>query len=318
MIVVVGTRWTDVDLMGRLLQEMDDGGDEWVHLHYPAIDEHGEACASSRIPLDQLEETRRTVPSRVWEALWQGNPVPAEGALFPADKLIEYGPDDLTITDPNTGRKIHRPLRYYGASDYAVSDGGGDYTVHIVVGVDHRDNIFVMDLWRGQTGPAESIDAMIALMQKWKPMVWAQEKGVIDRSLGPFMARRMNETKTYIHMAKFASVSDKVTRAQSILGRVSMSKVMFPRHEEWWPAFQSEIIRFPHGRADDQVDAFSLIGRMLAGMHGGRMPPGEPPPGRILSVGGMPVAGYNLMTYNDLLAEEDALRPRRRSGGRRR
>ena len=47
VMVVVGTRWTDVDLMGRLLEEMDAGGPEWVHLHYPAIDEYGEACAPS-------------------------------------------------------------------------------------------------------------------------------------------------------------------------------------------------------------------------------------------------------------------------------
>ena len=32
VMVVIGTRWTDTDLMGRLLAEMDEGGDAWVHL----------------------------------------------------------------------------------------------------------------------------------------------------------------------------------------------------------------------------------------------------------------------------------------------
>ena len=317
VMVVVGTRWTDVDLMGRLLAEMDEGGAQWVHLHYPAIDDNGEACAPSRIPLDQLVETRRTVPARVWSALWQGDPAPETGALFPAEGLKEYGPEDLLVTDPQTLKPIKRPLRFYGASDFAVTDGGGDWSVHGVVAADPWDNLYIVDWWRGQVGPDESIDAMITLMKKYPIMTWAQERGVLDRSLGPFMQKRMNETQTYIHLARFPSVSDKVVRAQSILGRISMGKVYFPRHEEWWPPLRQELIRFPHGRADDQVDVLSLMGRMLAGMHGGRMPAAPPEPGRILTVGGKPTAGYNLCTLNDLWDEEEALQPRRRRRRRR-
>ena len=311
VMVVVGTRWTDVDLMGRLLAEMDEGGPEWVHLHYPAIDENGEACAPSRIPLEQLEETRRSVPARVWSSLWQGDPTPETGSVFPADKLHEFDDSDLQVVDPNTGLKIKTPMRYYGASDYAVSEDAGDFTVHIVVGVDPSDTIHVMDVWRKQAGPAEAIDAMIAMMAKWKPMCWAQEKGVLDKALGPFMMRRMHEEKAWIHIVKFPSATDKVTRVQSILGRLSMDKVKF-RKASWWPALRAEIIKFPHSRFDDQIDALSLIGRMLAGMVGGSMPPGSPPPGRTLMVGGRAVAGYNAMTLDDLWDEEESLRPRRR------
>ena len=310
--VVVGTRWTDVDLMGRLLQEAADDGRELTHLHYPAIDDAGEACAPSRIPLDQLEETRRTVPARVWNSLWMGNPTPAEGAFFPASGLIEYDPDELEVTDPHTGKSIKRPMTFYGASDFAVTPGGGDYTVHLVVGVDPNDDIYIMDLWRKQAGPAEGIDSMIDLMQAWNPRVWGHEKGPIDKAIGPFMHKRMQERRAYFHLARFASSRDKEERCQSILGRVSMRKVRFPKHAEFWPKLQNEIIRFPHGKHDDQVDCLAIIGRMLHGMVGGVMPPGAPPLGRILTVGGQPTAGYNLMTLNDLYAEEERLKPRRR------
>ena len=291
---------------------MDEGGDQWTHLHYPAVTESGEACAPSRIPLEQLQETRRAIPARMWGAMWMGDPTPATGALFPADGLKEYQTEDLLVSDPQTGGTIDRPLRFYGASDFAVTEGGGDWSVHGVVAADPWDNLYIVDWWRGQVGPDESIDAMIGLMKKHPIMSWAFEKGVIDRSLGPFMQKRMNETQTYIHTVRFPSVADKVVRAQSILGRVSMGKVFFPRHEEWWPPLRQELIRFPHGRTDDQVDVLSLMGRMLAGMIGGRMPPAAPEPGRILTVGGKPTAGYNLMTLNDLWDEEEALRPRRR------
>ena len=298
--------------MGKLLAEMDAGGDEWVHLHFPAIDTDGRACAESRIPLAQLVETRRTVPAPTWNSLWMGDPTPAEGSFFPADKLIEYGPADLEVVDPTTGKPIARPMTFYGASDFAATPDGGDWSVHLVVGLDPFDNIYIMDLWREQTDPAVSIDAMIDMMETWKPMFWAHEKGTLDRALTPFMAKRMAERRAYYHMVRFASARDREERCQSILGRISMGKVRFPTHEEFWPVMQNEIVRFPHSAHDDQVDCLALIGRMLAGMTAGRMPPGAPPPGRLLTVGGKPTPGYNLMTYDDLLAEEESLRPRRR------
>ena len=254
----------------------------------------------------------------------RGDPTPATGALFPAAGLLEYGPDDLMMEIPlpagpdgkvpDATRIIPRPMTYYGASDFAVTEGGGDYTVHIVVGVDPNDTIYILDLWRKQAAPDEPIDAMIGLMKKWKPMAWAQERGVLDKALGPFMQRRMNEERAYFHLVRYASATDKATRAQSILGRVSMGKVRFPRAADapWWPALRAEIIRFPHGSTDDQVDTLSLIGRMLAGMTGGAIPEDAAPPGRILIIGGKPPADYNHMTLNDLWDEEEALRPRRR------
>ena len=329
VMVIVGTRWTDVDLMGRLLQEAADDGRELTHLHYPAIDDDGEACAPSRIPLTQLEETRRTVPPRVWSSLYQGNPTPAEGALFPADKLIEYGPDDLMMEIPlpagpdgkvpDAKRIIPRPMTYYGASDFAVSDGKGDYTVHIVVGVDPLDNIYIMDLWREQASPDESINAMIGMMRRWKTTAWAQEKGALDKALTPFMQRRMTEERAYFHMVRFASATDKATRAQSILGRISMGKVRFPRAADapWWPILRDELIRFPHGKHDDQVDTMSLVGRMIAGMITGSMPNEGLPhgtPGLHINTGqsSAPVKGHRPMTLNDLWKEEERLKPRRR------
>ena len=177
IMIVIGTRWTDVDLMGRLLQEAADDGRELTHLHFPAIDAAGEACAPSRIPLSQLVETRNTVPARVWNSLYQGSPVPAEGAFFPASGLVEYEAEELEVIDPHTKKTIKRPMTYYGASDFAVTPGGGDFTCHLVVGVDPNDDIYIVDLWRGQAGPAESIDSMIDLMKAWQTRAWGHEKG---------------------------------------------------------------------------------------------------------------------------------------------
>jgi hypothetical protein len=41
-------------------------------------------------------------------------------------------------------------LNVYGASDYAVTSHGGDYTAHVVIGVDPENRMYLLDLWRGQ------------------------------------------------------------------------------------------------------------------------------------------------------------------------
>jgi hypothetical protein len=64
-------------------------------------------------------------PARTWSALYQQRPAPEEGDYFHADWLRPY-----------EAMPARETLKIYGASDYAVTADGGDYTVHIVVGID--------------------------------------------------------------------------------------------------------------------------------------------------------------------------------------
>ena len=116
-------------------------------------------------------------------------------------------------------------MTVYGASDYAVTDKGGDYTVHIVVGVDPEERIYVLDLCRGQTAPDVWVDAWCDLVAQWRPAGWAEESGQIRGAVGPFLQKRALERKAYVVRAAFPSRSDKSVRAQSIRGRASMGKL---------------------------------------------------------------------------------------------
>jgi hypothetical protein len=113
------------------------------------------------------------------------NPTPDEGTYFKADWLRPYD------NPPAIGT-----LKVYGASDYAVTAEGGDYTVHIVVGVDPQWRIYVLDLWRKQVSSADWVEAFCDLVAEWKPIGWAEEQGQINAGVGPFLQRRMRERKT--------------------------------------------------------------------------------------------------------------------------
>lgn len=258
---LVMTRWHDDDLAGRLLARAASGGQPWDVVSLPAI-------AQANDPLGRvagawlwddgygygarLREKKDESDARSWEALYQQNPTPDTGDYFQREWLR---PIDV-IPAP-------RSLRVYGASDYAVTQDGGDYTVHIVVGIDSDARLYVLDLWRGQTDSAAWIDAWCDLVKKWKPIEWAEEGGQIRASLGPFIQRRALERKAYTFRRQFPSRHDKSVRAQSIRGRMSMSGLYVPAGAAWRTAFESELLRFPAGVHDDQVDALGLIGQLL-------------------------------------------------------
>lgn len=249
-IVLIQTRWHEDDLSGRLIDAQASGGDKWDILELPAITSDGSALWPAKYPLARLEQIRAAIGTRDWSALYQQRPAPDEGAYYKRDWFRYFD-------------EKPKHLRIYGASDYAVTEGGGDFTVHIVVGVDPEDNIYVLDLWRGQTSSDTWVASWIDLARQHKPLMWIEEQGQIIKSIGPFLDKRMREEKVYVRREQVASAADKPTRSRSMQARTAMGKVYFPSKAKWLSEFSTELLTFPAGKHDDMVDAFGLIGRML-------------------------------------------------------
>ena len=266
-IVMIGHRMHDADLQGRLLAEQAAGGDRWEVVELPAILDEGVALWPEWYPLEELKRRKRNMAPRFWSALYQQKPVPDEGDYFKAAWLRP-----VDIVPPRD------QLRVYGASDYAVTDGGGDYTVHIVVGIDHDDRLYVLDLWRGQKDSATWIEAWCDLVRKWQPFEWAEEAGQIKASIGPFRDRRARERRAFVATTAFPSRADKAVRAQSIRGRMAMGGLYLPVAAPWRAEIEAELLRFPAGVHDDICDSLGLVGLLLDRMQGPVRP--EPKPER--------------------------------------
>ncbi len=261
-IIVVQTRWHEDDLTGWLLEEQAKGGDRWEILELPAISSTGHALWPEFYPLEVLERVKRSTIPRDWSALYQQRPAPDEGAYFKRDWFRWY-----------QDKPEH--LRVYGASDYAVTEGDGDWTVHVIVGVDPNDNIYLLDVWRGQTTSDQWVQAMIDMVRQWKPLMWIEEQGQIIKSIGPFLEKRMREERVYCRREQVSSAADKPTRSRSMQARTSMGKVYLPEKAAFINDFTAELLVFPAGKHDDQVDAFGLIGRMLDELIKGVVPKEE-------------------------------------------
>jgi predicted phage terminase large subunit-like protein len=98
------------------------------------------------------------------------------------------------------------------------------------------------------------------------PGRWFGEKGVIEKSVRPYLMQRMNERRAYRRIEWLPSINDKPTRCRSFQALASMGKLMLPVEAPWKAELLGQLTRFPAGKFDDGVDVCSLIGRRLRQM----------------------------------------------------
>jgi predicted phage terminase large subunit-like protein len=290
--ILIMTRWHQDDLAGRLL---DREAAAWRVVELPMEARPGDPLG--REPgarlwpewfTEEMVATAKRDP-RAWNALYQQQPVVEEGDYFKLDWFLPF-----VRLPPN--------VTCYGASDYAVSEGGGDYTEHGVFGVDPLGNLYVLDWWRGQTAPDAWIDRQCDLILRHQPICWFGEKGVIEKAVRPYLTARMNERRAYCRVEWLPSVVDKAARCRGFQAMASMGKVLFPIEAPWKAELIGQLTRFPAGKHDDAVDVCSLIGRGLEQM---------PAPSVAMSTrrGGR---SNHLIDYNPYAAAWDADRDDRR------
>lgn len=252
--IVVMTRWHEDDLGGRILERERD---RWhvIELAMEALPNDplgrppGERLWADWFTDEMVQIAKQDV--RAWNALYQQQPATEDGDYFKRewlDREYEVLPDGL---------------RKYAASDYGVTEGGGDYTEHGVFGVDQAGNLYVIDWWRGQTSADVWIERKCDLILEHEPNCWFGEAGPIRRAVEPFLMRRMSERSAHCRIEWLPSIADKPTRARSFQALASMGKVFFPKHASWKADVIGQLLRFPAGKHDDSVDVCSLIGRGL-------------------------------------------------------
>jgi predicted phage terminase large subunit-like protein len=264
-IVIIGHRTHQDDLQGRLLAQQAAGGDQWTVVELKALSASGDALWPEKFDGEALARIKANTTAQDWAALYQQEPTQDVGSYFKEDWLI-----------PVLDLPPRSVLNVYGASDYAVTSDGGDFTVHVVIGIDPKRRMFLLDLWRQQTSSNVWIEAWCDLVTKWKPAFWAEEKTQITSGVGPFITARARERQAYTKREQFPTRHDKAVRAQSIRGRMELDGLYVPARAPWLPDLKAELLAFPTGKHDDQVDALGLVGQLLDKWAPGGVPKLEP------------------------------------------
>ncbi len=264
--ILMNTRWHDEDVAGRVMEQLAKG-----QLRGRIVSLAAEAKANDPLGRevgqwlwdDQpeydypafLRARKRETSPMMWAALYQQDPAPEEGEFFQRGWFHRFTPDEKP-----------KRLSVFGTSDYAVSEGKGDFTVHRVWGIDEHGHIWLLGGWRGQTTSDVWIERLLDLVHAHRPFAWFGESGVIQKSVEPYLLRRSQERRVYCRWEWLPSITDKSARARGFQARAAMKMVHVPEGADG-DAFIEELIRFPAGKHDDEVDTASLMGRALDEAH---------------------------------------------------
>lgn len=265
--VIVQTRWNQNDLAGGLLP-LDWRGEsgfiscrdglDWFVLCIPALadradDPLGRAVGEPLWPewfkaghFDRFKEKQRT-----WNALFQQKPTADEGTYFKAEWF------------ENRYERAPKGLRVFGCSDYAVTPDGGDYTEHGIFGIDDQEALVVLDWWSGQTSSDVWVEKQCDLINKWQPICWGAETGVIRRAVGPYLAQRMTRRNCLTRLEWLTATGDKESMARGAQAMASMGQIRLPQRSGWHERVIAQALAFPAGAYDDAVDVLGLAARVM-------------------------------------------------------
>lgn len=259
--ILINTRWHEEDVAGHVTEQIEAGQVKGRVLEIRAIAEPddilgrkpGEYLWSGDPNYDYpsfLKQRKRETSPMMWAALYQQRPAPEDGDFFKRDWFKRHKPD----TEPK--------CNYFGTSDLAVTEGGGDYTEHGIWGVGTDSTIYGKAGWWGQKDAHEWIERQLDLIKGHKPLTWFSEAGVIRRAIEGILKRRMDERKQWCSVEWISSINDKPTRARAFQALAANGKVSLPLNE-WGDHVLDQLIRFPAGKYDDAVDMCSIIGQAV-------------------------------------------------------
>jgi len=266
-IIIIQTRWAQEDLAGSILPEDYDGrsgpvecrdGQVWEVLNIPAQCERADDPVGRQIGeylwpewFSERHWNMYKANARTWSSLYQQRPVPDEGIHFKRENFKRF-------SDSETPEN----LRKYLSSDFATKEKAGDYTAHVVFGMDEDADIFILGGFNEQVETDKGVKAAIDLIKIHKPQLWLGESGVIESAIGPEVKRQMRKRQTYAARELLPSISDKVARSRGFAARVS-AETVWVKAGAFGDALIEQLVAFPAGRYDDLVDCCSLIGRAL-------------------------------------------------------
>jgi len=264
------------------LKEVDDSVADvvrWDVLSLPALAEHDEyvtddgqllyekqpgarrvrkkteALHPERYNENFFRRKRKSSQPRVWSALFQQNPVPESGVYFTAD-MFRMEPHVPSYANWNI----------YVAWDLAVGQKHtNDWTVGVVGGHDFDDRIHILNVVRVRTKDIAGVVYGTCKAYKEQLQLVGLEQGQIQMSVMPNLEKLMEENHWYFGLDEtLKPITDKLARARPAQAWMQQGRIILPANQPWVEPFKHELLRFPGGTFDDQVDALAWLVRMVA------------------------------------------------------
>ena len=255
------TRWHEDDLAGRLLREMNNDGDQWRIVSFPAIAEsdeefrlEGEALHPERYDLERLTKIKKAVGSQAWNALYQQRPSSKGGDIIKGAWFKRYS-------------VLPRMKRIIITADTAQkTKQHNDYSVIIVAGLGVDGGLYIVDLIRGKWEAPELEQKLSDVWNKYRSMS-VHKVYIEDKSSGTSLIQNI-QRKQRIPVEGVQVDTDKYTRVLGVQGYIESGYIYLPNDAEWIEDFIKECEAFTatdSHKHDDQVDAMVMAITELMG-----------------------------------------------------
>ncbi len=259
-IIAVMQRLHEDDLAGHLLRQ---GGWEHLELSAIALEERivelgngkthlrhvGDVLHPEREGRAALDAIKRDVGSLMFSAQYQQRPVPVEGNLIRRAWFRYFDP--AALPSPSYATRIVQSW------DIAMQTSEkNDYSVCTTWRVEKND-VYLLDLFRGRLEYPDLRRKVIALAQLHWPAT------ILIEDAGPGMSLlqdlRNSMPAGLIRPIGVRPVGEKVDRMAAQSAKFEAGQVHLAKDATWHAEFLSEMLAFPNGRHDDQVDSVSQL-----------------------------------------------------------
>ena len=237
-IILVMTRWHHDDLAGRLLYQAahDTSADQWEVLHMKALLD-GKALWPERYSVEMLEAIRSSIGSRVFAALYQGEPSVASGQIFRREWWKTY-------------REAPVFMRIIQSWDTAFKEKQqNDFSACTVWG-EAENGLYLLDAWRGKLAFPELKRTVVQLYNRDHAAAILVEDKASGQSLIQELVR-----KTRLPVLPIRVDRDKVARAEAVTPSIEAGRVFIPESAPWLHDYIDELSAFPNAEHDDWVDS---------------------------------------------------------------
>lgn len=254
-IILVMQRLHPDDLVGHVLKS-----GEWTHLDLPAIaveDQYipigrgrlfnrqsGDLLHPEREPQHVLDEQKQAMGSMAFSAQYLQRPVPIGGNLIRWDWFRPWH----QLPDRDSGR-VQVVQSWDTASKAAELN---DYSVGITAMVD-RKTIYILDVIRSRLEYPALKRRIVEEGRRWKA------NGILIEDKGSGTSLLQDLRHDQVFALPIQPEGDKVVRMAASSVAIEDGRVLLPASAPWLDDFQAELLAFPNGSHDDQVDALSQL-----------------------------------------------------------
>lgn len=216
------------------------------------------------VPISELEIAKKEIGSFLYSQEYEAQFVEATGGIIKPQwfahykRIIKQEYDQkgyqINVEYYQLGERLLKAddLSIFTTVDLATSTNeNADYTVIMTCGKTEEDDLLVLDVVRQRIEAPDIVPALQNNLQNYQPAFIAIERAGFQLSLIQIAMR------SGLPVRELKADKDKVSRALPLSARMEAGKVWFDRQSMWYSNLERELLQFPAGEHDDQVDALA-------------------------------------------------------------